>query len=58
MSLFSLLENLWSNYEAANGTVRSQKLALANLRYDADILNLFVYTKVKVTVRADIIEFE
>lgn len=52
------LENLWSNYEAANGTVRNQKLALANIRYDSDILNLVVYTKVKVTVRADIIEFE
>lgn len=52
------LENLWSNYEAANGTVRNQKLALANVRYDSDILNLVVYTKVKVTVRADIIEFE
>lgn len=52
------LENLWSNYETANGTVRNQKLALANVRYDSDILNLVVYTKVKVTVRADIIEFE
>ena len=52
------LENLWLNYEVANGTVRNQKLALANVRYDSDILNLVVYTKVKVTVRADIIEFE
>lgn len=52
------LENLWSNYEAANGAVRNQKLALTNIRYDSDILNLVVYTKVKVTVRADIIEFE
>ncbi len=52
------LENLWTNYEAAHGTVRNQKLALANVRYDSDILNLIVYTKVKVTVRADIIEFE
>lgn len=52
------LENLWSNFENAGGTARNQKLALANVRYDSDILNLFVYTKVKVTVRADIIEFE
>ncbi len=52
------LENLWLNYEAANGTARNQKLALANIRYDSDILNLVVYTKVKVIVRADIIEFE
>lgn len=52
------LENLWLNYEAANGAVSDRKLALANVRYDSDILNLVVYTKVKVTVRADIIEFE
>ena len=52
------LENLWSNFEATGGTATDQKLALANIRYDADILNLFVYTKVKVTVRADVIKFE
>jgi len=52
------LENLWSNFEATNGTVRDQKLALVNVRYDTDILNLFVYTKVRVTVRADVIEFD
>lgn len=52
------LENLWSNYESAGGTARDQKLALANVRYDADILNLLVYTKVKVTVRADVIKFD
>jgi hypothetical protein len=30
---------------------------LANVRYDTDILNLFIYTKVMVNVRADVVEF-
>ncbi|MCG2587344.1 DUF6567 family protein [Rhodohalobacter sulfatireducens] len=51
------LENLWANYEAEHGEVVEGKLALANFRYDSDILNLVLYTQVKVTVRADIIEF-
>ena len=52
------LENLWLNYESAGGEVANQKLALANVRYDTDIINLIVYTKVKIKVRADIVEFE
>lgn len=52
------LENLWQNYEDEHGPILDQKLALANVRYDTDILNLVLYTKVKVMVRADIIEFE
>lgn len=51
------LENLWTNYETEHGSVAGEKLALANVRYDADILNLILYTKVKVTVRADVVEF-
>ncbi|PWN06528.1 DUF6567 family protein [Rhodohalobacter mucosus] len=52
------LENLWQNYESAGGEVDNQKLALTNVRYDTDIINLIVYTKVKIKVRADIVEFE
>lgn len=52
------LENLWQNYEKNHGMSKDHKLALANVRYDTDILNLLLYTKVKITVRADIIEFE
>lgn len=51
------LENLWANYEAEYGEVENGTLALANVRYDSDILNLILYTQVKITVRADIIEF-
>lgn len=51
------LENLWVNFEAEAGTVEGRNLALTNVRYDADILNLFLYTKIKVSVRADVVEF-
>jgi len=51
-------ENLWSNYESVHGSVNNQKLALANVRYDTDILNLFFYSKVRLIIRADIIEFQ
>ena len=50
------LDNLWLNYEKNHGAISDKKLALTNVRYDADILNLLVYSKVKITVRADIIE--
>ena len=51
------LEKLWQNYEKMNGPVTGKKLALINVRYDSDFLNLLVYTKVKISIRADIIEF-
>lgn len=52
------LESLWQNYEADHGMSKERKLALTNVRYDADILNLLFYNKIKVTVRADVIEFQ
>ncbi|HKJ31505.1 MAG TPA: DUF6567 family protein [Balneolales bacterium] len=51
------LENLWKNYEDKYGKIDGGKLALVNVRYDNDILNLLLYTSVKVYVRADVIEF-
>lgn len=51
------LENLWINYEKNNGMTSQHKLALANVRYDSDIINLFLFTKVTISVRADIVEF-
>ncbi|HEY6952763.1 MAG TPA: DUF6567 family protein [Bacteroidota bacterium] len=51
------LENLWKNYEASNGPVEGKKIALVNVRYDADVLNLFVYTQPRITIRADVVEF-
>ena len=51
------LEDLWKNYEAVHGPVEGKKLALVNVRYDADALNLLVYTRPKVMIRADVVEF-
>jgi len=52
------LNNLWENFEKDFGMSSNHKLALANVRYDTDIINLILYTKIKVMVRADVIEFE
>ncbi len=51
------LENLWSNYEADHGTINGKRLALTNVRYDTDIVNAIIYLKVRVGVRADVVEF-
>jgi hypothetical protein len=52
------LEDLWKQFESQHGKIEGRKLALANLRYDSESLNLFVYTGVKVFIRADVIEFK
>jgi hypothetical protein len=51
------LENLWKNYETAHGSIEGKKIALINVRYDADALNLIIYTQPKITIRADVVEF-
>jgi hypothetical protein len=52
------LENLWENYEKDNGPREAKKIALVNVHYDADILNLLLYTAVTLYVRADVVEFK
>ncbi|NGP76556.1 hypothetical protein G3570_07925 [Balneolaceae bacterium YR4-1] len=51
------LDDLWQTYESNHGAITDKKLALTNVRYDSDIINLILYTKVTLTVRADIVEF-
>ena len=51
------MEDLWKNFEAEHGKTEGRKLALANVRYDSETLNLLVFTGIKVFVRADIVEF-
>lgn len=51
------LQDLWRNFESEHGSTDGRSLALANLRYDFDALNLLVYTRPRVSVRADVIEF-
>ena len=52
------LENLWSNFEETHGSIKGRSLALVNVRFDSDALNLLVYTKTKISVRADVVEFK
>lgn len=52
------LEDLWRNFQAANGPVEGRRLALVNVRFDSEALNLLVYTRPRVFVRADVIEFQ
>jgi hypothetical protein len=51
------MNNLWQNFENRFGTVEGRRLALVNVRYDVDALNLFVYTEPRVTIHADVVEF-
>jgi hypothetical protein len=51
------LDDLWKNYQTAHGSAEGKKLALINVHYDSDALNLIFYTKATVTVRADVVEF-
>jgi len=54
----SAVKDVWKNYEAKHGSVEGKKLALVNIRYDADILNLFIYTQAKLFIHADVVEFK
>jgi len=51
------VEKLWENFELEHGSPVGRQLALVNVRYDTDNLNLIVYTKPKVSIRADVVEF-
>jgi hypothetical protein len=52
------IENLWENYKAKHGSIEGKKLALTNVRYDTDMINLLLYTKATVSIRADVVEFK
>lgn len=51
------LADLWRNFEASNGSVLNRRLALVNVRFDADVLNLLLYVRPRMSVRADVVEF-
>ena len=52
------MENLWKNFENDySQVVEGRKLALVNVRYDSDAINLILYTRPKISIRADVIEF-
>lgn len=51
------LEDLWDQFEEEHGPAAGRALGLVNVRFDADALNLILYTKATVWVRADVVEF-
>ena len=51
------LSNLWEDVRSRYGDPQGEKLALVNVRYDVSALNLLLYTKPTVTVRADVVRF-
>jgi len=52
------MKSLWDNFEASHGPAGNRRLALVNMRFDSEALNLVVYTKVTTVVVADVVEFE
>jgi hypothetical protein len=52
------LEDLWKNFEAKYGKADGRSLALVNLRYDTESLNTFFYTSPRLTIIADVVEFQ
>ncbi len=52
------MQNLWADFEAKNGSAIGRTLALTNLRYDAETLNTLFYTRIKIVVIADVVEFK
>lgn len=51
------LKDLWARFETENGDPAGKDLALVNVRYDVEALNLILYTRPKVSVRADVVKF-
>ena len=51
------INSLWKNFESKYGSAKGESIALTNVRYDSEMLNLFFFTKLTVTVRADVVKF-
>lgn len=51
------VENLWKNFSAVHGKVEGRRLALTNVRFDAEALNTVLFVHPVVSVQADVIEF-
>tara|TARA_R110000868_G_scaffold37111_14_gene131656 strand:- start:69102 stop:69515 length:414 start_codon:yes stop_codon:yes gene_type:complete len=51
-------EDFWNKYEADHGSIEGRKLALVNVQFDSQTKNFVVYTYAKVTMTADVVEFE
>ena len=51
------MEGLWEEFESEHGAVAGRRLALVNIRYDADSRNFLVYSDISLSIRADVVEF-
>lgn len=51
-------EDLWTTFEEYYTSAEGKTLALVNIQYDAATTNYLVYTKAKITITANVIEFE
>ena len=51
-------EQLWGAFEQAHFPVEGKRLALVNVQYDSETTNFGIYTQAKVTITADVIEFD
>ena len=52
------LKNLWENVRKKNqGKLQGKRLALINIRYDTQIVNFLLFNKIKLIVRADVVQF-
>jgi len=52
------LESLWEAYEKDYGPRDDKRVALVNVHYDSEALNLLLYTEIKVFIHADVVEFK
>jgi hypothetical protein len=51
-------EQLWTNIQQSVGEIENRRLALVNVRYDAQTANFLFFTSAKIIVTADVIEFK
>jgi hypothetical protein len=52
------MDNLWTNFESRNSDVVGRRLALVNVRYDSNAVNVLgLYSEARVAITADVIEF-
>lgn len=51
-------EDLWRSYNEMYESPEGKSLALVNVEYDGATINYLLYTKARVTITADVVEFE
>jgi hypothetical protein len=51
------VQDLWANFERQHGAAAGRSVALVNVRFDSEAVNLLVFTRPRVSVQADVVEF-